>query len=959
MLNLPSRRKKKTPLIYSTFLMLSLLPSLMSAQQKTTPDWVGNRGKNITKSAVTILSPRPGEKVLGDLKISLNLSAQTNPSTLRLLLNGEDITGLFSGQLGSSMGCEGCMESITIHRGSGLRNGKNTLTVSAKEKEAGEESHFQKVRFDWAPEGLVGEPVNTYTPPPAVTFITSNPGGGSPWIQVGANQYPDSTDTPCSSIFQVIVLDRSQLTKKDYQCFSDTAALKTYLGSRTTDDLVIAGTTASNYAGGGLDTTPIGGTDYSDGQKFPSGKHPNGYMIIGSGQAGPNQATESYWVDGSAQAPYQYAPFMNGLLTEDQNGYYNFHTSEYRPFVISPNDKVQGNSAITIGNQLYTAPSSSDGSGGVWVLTLDRVLLQPVDSSSDAGAKCVYSAQENLGTCGKIYSTGSSSNQTGTDAMNSLAADLANVDPRNFTILTTVGNPLGVANLTPAFAQALTNLGGSPYTFAKLKDVSAGTPTFSLLTSSDPAFAKTLLTKNAFSSSVFSDQKQTGYLRGLLGKGLTSLFEPVAYAQETADNVAEGKSVNYEFQQIAWALGGDWPMMDTSGRVNAYKALSTVLIQTYLENPSGDHLDDIRYFYTGSQNQTIANGHPDPTGLPYPGDGNGYTAQDWADAAGQVTAELRYLRQTLAFFGKDQMGKVVASSESSVASSIIGAAADVQKAPYSLSLNNKVGMNMTSVMNLSASVISFVPDAGLVAGILRTISTASGGFHKPPNAIASADLTIFDFIGNMVSDTESYRQDIENSYYTILDNIYSDWGRLSAAGKKVAETDGNGWYLPTEISLSSIQNSVRDGAQRSFYLQLISQQYAFDLWKNQPVSKATDIGSWELQQSTCTFLGCDSLCRSVYRDVSLDSGLSFSNLSIGQTNQYDVQILGGTLTNNLSGNVKEVFPPGQLLETLTGTLKIPTDLLASSAGPVPHRAGAAFSTDACYGSDIGRIEKRK
>jgi hypothetical protein len=383
-----------------------------------------------------IAAPSAGQRLNGKINIWLNLP--DDPSIrFEVKLNERDISDAFTPRRRKSSAPNGKVRAVqgdSLSAHDGLRNGRNLL--AARLYIFGKAPQSEHFYFDGSQERLLGAPsADAGKYPPAVGFVVPVPGKSGPVVIIGGNAIQTSN---CTTALQVLVLDRSELTQKDYRCFDDSASLKSYLALRTSAELVVVTTTDGQTAPGGLNTTAIGGTDYSS----TSGTlYPNGYMIIGAGQTKAGQATENYYVQSRAADPLQYAPFMAGLMLHDNNNYYAFHSSAMASFTVSPNDPSRAKSTIQINSQVYTNPTPSDGIGGFWLLTLDRTLLQPTDSSWGGGTLCVYSSGMNDGTCGKFFPTGSADTSVSFPAMASLAQALtgASQSPRNLLLLTTVG----------------------------------------------------------------------------------------------------------------------------------------------------------------------------------------------------------------------------------------------------------------------------------------------------------------------------------------------------------------------------------------------------------------------------------------------------------------------------------------------------------------------------------------
>ena len=69
----------------------------------------------------------------------------------------------------------------------------------------------------------------------------------------------------------------------------------------------------------------------------------------------------------------------------------------------------------------------------------------------------------------------------------------------------------------------------------------------------------------------------------------------------------------------------------------------------------------------------------------------------------------------------------------------------------------------------------------------------------------------------------TYAANLALSYGTSLDNIYSDWGKLSATGAKTANSNRRDGTLTAMIDEQDLTNQLAGGVRRSIYLQLIPQ----------------------------------------------------------------------------------------------------------------------------------------
>lgn len=377
------RSSTKTLLSFLSLCSLSLAPALwlnantLDRSAAVKPDALR------PKQLVSIESPAPGELVSSsEVTLTVQLSRRADRNSIVAKVNGNVLTGSF--QRTGSCNMNGCLYSTVITMTDGLQAGPNSIAIRVDSKE-GSNSGSARVNFDWTTSPALETGLSSYLPT-TIGLTTLHSGGGDSngknWIQIYSNAgagtktvYPRESDPVCP-VFQVLDFDRKLLNLKSYTCYPDVTSFNKTLQSFDNTDLVIAGTGYGANAPAGLNTSAIGGTDYSDTNKYPSDLYPQGYMIVGSGGASAGQAYESYPNQSttySKNGALDYAA-ANGLLTRDGFNQYNFHPSDYIEYTV-PLDPY-----ITIGNAKYTMPDVNPNLGGFWVLLIDRISLQNASS---------------------------------------------------------------------------------------------------------------------------------------------------------------------------------------------------------------------------------------------------------------------------------------------------------------------------------------------------------------------------------------------------------------------------------------------------------------------------------------------------------------------------------------------------------------------------------------------------
>ena len=338
--------------------------------------------------SLEIIRPKLGATITDTTtpKAVLRVGDGIRPKSLRITLNGKNVS--------SHLQKEGCTENacrwtVELTKADRLLAGQNQLVATARGSDNSIE--LARTNFDYDYGLQAGQYQSKWTPSTMGLNLTS--GGAQPWVSVTTGTpaslqdnsdqtqyslpYPDATfptasDTACTQRYQVVALLRQNPAIEDaYFCAADAASLKQLLTSFVAltkgADIVMVGTTLGNNADSNLDTTAIGGTNYSF---YPAAWQPMGYAAIGVSGATPGSAYESFYLPSDLGHAYQTNPFANGLLAMDQNGNYNFHAGNNVQFEVYPNDPQYGTSALFIaagGNVTGWFPPTGSATGsGFW-----------------------------------------------------------------------------------------------------------------------------------------------------------------------------------------------------------------------------------------------------------------------------------------------------------------------------------------------------------------------------------------------------------------------------------------------------------------------------------------------------------------------------------------------------------------------------------------------------------------
>ncbi len=250
---------------------------------------------------------------------------------------------------------------------------------------------------------------------------------------------------------------------------------------------------------------------------------------------------------------------------EDMNGNYNFQSSDAIEYAVSPNHPGYPNqSIVTVWNftsqlqnsgltgNIYT--SGARTIGGYYLVLLQRENLQLSVACTQTSTANNFAVFQGGGT---FYPTGDSSNlgANATRAYLSLAQALLNLKRNQLAVLTTVGDAAFAntnnaqfqvastsesspgpyayfgTNGTDGFSSALISLGAPDFDTMYLSHQANGPSTFTYVTA--PGVGNPLSGKSILSTSLYSQQGETGYVHGLLVRDINGLYRPGHTLQES------------------------------------------------------------------------------------------------------------------------------------------------------------------------------------------------------------------------------------------------------------------------------------------------------------------------------------------------------------------------------------------------------------------------------------------
>jgi hypothetical protein len=418
-------------------------------------------------------------------------------------------------------------------------------------------------------------------------------------------------------------------------------------------------------------------------------------------------------------------------------------------------------------------------------------------------------------------------------------------------------------------------------------------PVYSLVTAAglgDPLTGNTVESSSAFSQQAQTGTVHGTLARNLNGLYTPSQTSQETYDTLIAKGGTETE--DFVLQRTANQLPVDWPVMagklpgadSLAGQIDAYRFISISLLRgKYLKEVRGNYQDDLHYFFNGSSNTFIDYHTFDPIDLPLPtlapatpvpgmlyctsidpGDicnanlGSGYgavrfTMNDFIAARKQTSIEVIYLTNALQFLvtGSTNMKSVIAGGSSSAGLALTGAAATILGSKLvPVPPEQTVNVSWQHIMDMVggvASIGALIPGIGEIVG---TVSTGAKIFGVTANAVSGIATTVSAAGGIYTSSTSStlpssfskfamtigelangsMQGQLATGFDVVVDDITSDWGRLSVIGPRVVDTGNPVFFSPNQAAQNVAVTALTQGASRSFYLALMPSFYGIQYW---------------------------------------------------------------------------------------------------------------------------------
>jgi hypothetical protein len=871
---------------------------------------------------MTIPQPQLNDTYSGTMPAVVRISMKMDASTFQAELNGADVTKQFTLVCAAATTCD---EKAQLQEADFLP-GTNVLVANVGGPN--ESVATARVKFEFSSPNISIGPVEKLIPAVAVSAvylpyeadpkapgsysIVLGPGPGFPRVEYSAG------DLSCANInfMQVLVLGRKTLVPDTRVgggtgrgCFGDAGSLSNFFKSIPAGDLVIA----NSFLGlmPNLNTTAIGGTDYTKAQVAPWY-----YNVIGVAGAPAATAYESY--QPIHQLGIDYLPSLTGSLMLDIHQNYFFTSSDFRELRVTPDDPAYpGNRTSTIsyyGAYPFTVPAGV--TGGFRAFMIDR--------------QKGY-VQENA-----FFPTNSSDPQQSAQAMQNLIYTLQSSTPQYLMIITTVGTPFSSSTQpTAALFYAMNAAGANGYMVQKMVSRFTGDSVrYTLITCTDPEYVKAGYVIENFS--IWNNQADTGEVHAFLARDRKNRIYVKTALSDIPKVDGVSSELSWAWEQVSFQQPQDWPVW-TPGQQKAYEDLTSSK-NTYPSVTSrlgcGTFCQPIRAYYDGGVGGT---GGSDLNVLKINWESllyqtnNDYTADDFRAVVNQLSKEQGYVSNVYTLYSLFRA--VTYESNDNLASQLSKVAAQLDSSVQAPQNNPSMLIENMEKASAVTKLLSALPSVGPAFGAVSSILSGVTALVPPP-ASSVPDGKYAVTFNELVSKNQTFATNMANTTDVMFTGLTNDWGKLQIIGGGYGGHQAP-WYMcqtcsnaqPPRTSLPAIAL----GAKRQFYSQLMDKAYSLDHF----VEILGTISTPRLFGSVYTNFGFKS-CHHFYTGVNDGGWLMYPSFNKPSTN--DMLIVTQTQKGSDSTYGAQLYFPSQnLLNDLFGTPTVVNGFLSGGAGFVPDQ----------------------
>jgi hypothetical protein len=359
------------------------------------------------------------------------------------------------------------------------------------------------------------------------------------------------------------------------------------------------------------------------------------------------------------------------------------------------------------------------------------------------------------------------------------------------------------------------------------------------------------------------DQRDTGYLRGILHRNHAFQYAPMSTSSWDPNSLPSSSTPDDDrlafaiADQIGSAAPSAWPLMNTPGGVAAYRYLSKEIVRAvYSRTGNCDNsiqvCEDVRFYYPGNQGASLsgvdlynAGAYPMPTATQAAeygfsiGGGSACVrgaepVDDYCAAVRQLNAEIVSMNSVRNY--QNWLADAYQSSQSSVAMALSMAANDTTRSmaaafatePPQTTPLQWAADSLNAASGLTSIFAAAGPLMGPAAGVFRLASAGISLYRDAQPVVPDhsdikwlSDLTTGN--QNQASQTAIvFSTELEGTTGKFFDGVYSDWFKLQTIGSLASDAYNPNWYIRYKgNSANAFLPILTAEARVSFYSQVL------------------------------------------------------------------------------------------------------------------------------------------
>lgn len=749
-----------------------------------------------------------------------------------------------------------------------------------------------------------------YIPVPVKSRVVAGDGNeyGDYSIQVGNTTYPAPAATNCGSPsnsgFQVLVLDRATLAKKDHRSFNvpcGSQSMANFLDGLDNTSLVIVSSLNNArpmdvcqylpFCPLGTKLMEFGATTIFDAN-FTSPLTYNladgtpvefSYSLIGIKGVGQYQGTElNNWdhkATGQDTADWQrISSNIEGSFVKDSNpgitSNWTFIYPEFIEIQTHTATSTTGNT-IKVGSASYgSATLKAGATGGFQAIQLYGDTLGPLsDPQPDMET---YST--NCGT-----GTGSVSESEQKRMYDDLAANWATGN-RYVGVFSTIGAPISYKSVY--FADLIKAIGNSwGGTIGILNGLDGATSSYSLVGMTIPyctyyCIPLTYPLGSADTVDAMSTTTDEHNLRVFMQKNKQGWFKPVIkYTEAYGDTTG---SPDFSLVSVALQPAVPWPLPDPNLPTTDPTYQEQLKAYQYISGHvnAGLGVTDIRSLYVGASDTDAALWGSTCSGLDYQKiSAPTFSQQVFTDMKKQlcgehdenndIPGEMDYVREVSAFKSDMDIALLNMQINSSTGmDAVYQVVRDTVEVPDSSRVLYDAGMVVRGILTGAGSIVTNAAIKGTM-GVINGALTIAMNFSKAPEG---ADYTSIDTAySSLQTEMNKLWGNCTTGTHNLVSMIKSDWGKLQYVGRKfmtahdaLPENGGPGWQYDRTNDPDS-WNAVVTNSLQAYYLKSLMPA----VWHIDYMLDSTKINNpWNFGYDTVAYPNITYKCTPYCMDIS-------------------------------------------------------------------------------------------